>query len=140
MMTREETVDRKRGPRKGSGVSEPETDSQAMLWEMTCSLAADYGLCRTCAAQLAWGHQNGFSTVHAPCANCAHIVATLPTLKVNGWRTVKGRASRRADWPPTVTTDPEGTTVPEMPTVTVEAAIARRGVGTRAALVGGVTR
>ncbi len=76
----------------------PETESQARTWARVMQHALDFGLCDACAAQLAWACQNGFATVHPPCASCAAAVLRLPVPKLNGWRTVAGSASDRRAW------------------------------------------
>ena len=63
----------------------PESRSQAETWDRTRNRYAAVGLCDRCAAQAAWGHQLGFTEVHAPCEGCAEVVATLPVGQVNGW-------------------------------------------------------
>ncbi|MPV50276.1 hypothetical protein GCG21_09725 [Pseudactinotalea sp. HY160] len=82
-----------------SAHTRPETMREARTWEVVKNRALDYGLCHACAAQLAYGHQLGFtSTTHEPCGECLWIVATLPVAKSNGWRTVAGEAASREAW------------------------------------------
>ncbi|MDQ3222020.1 MAG: hypothetical protein M3Q75_00855, partial [Gemmatimonadota bacterium] len=66
----------------------PETLGQAWAWETVNGKYRSAGLCPVCASQAAWGHQNGFDTVHPPCAACAPIVAALPHELVPPWRTL----------------------------------------------------
>lgn len=49
----------------------PETLRQARRWDETAARYRAHGLDPSCAAQLAWGHQVGFSQVHPPCDECA---------------------------------------------------------------------
>lgn len=57
----------------------PETVAQARTWEVVKNAYRRDGLCDTCAAQAAWGHQNGFALIRPPCPACAPIVASFPT-------------------------------------------------------------
>ena len=79
--------------------SSPETPSEASGWEAVKKRGLDFGLCIRCASQLAWGCQNGFTTVHPPCEACAPLVALLPRERPNGWRTVNGASRDGANWP-----------------------------------------
>lgn len=76
----------------------PETASQAASWQRIVNLAVDAGLCRSCAAQIAYGAQNGFATVHPPCAACAPLVASWPVARLSGWRTPAGRLTSPSVW------------------------------------------
>jgi len=76
----------------------PETEGAARAWQRVVDHARTAGLCATCAAQLAWGVQNGFSTVHPPCDECAPIIAGWPVPRQKGWRTRTGRLSRAEAW------------------------------------------
>ena len=78
--------------------AKPETGDQAAAWQKVQTLAKRWGLCPSCASQLAWGHQGGFSTVQPPCADCASLIAVLPVEKPNGWRTVSGSAHSARSW------------------------------------------
>ena len=49
----------------------PETLRQARRWDETAARYRAQGLDPSCAAQLAWGHQVGFSQVHPVCGECA---------------------------------------------------------------------
>jgi hypothetical protein len=49
----------------------PETLRQARRWDETAARYRTRGLDPVCAAQLAWGHQVGFSQVHPVCDECA---------------------------------------------------------------------
>jgi hypothetical protein len=71
-----------------------ETPSQAREFDKTRNHYSRLGLCNRCAAQAAYGHADGFSTVHAPCAGCLPIVATLPTDEFGQWRS-QGRRLHR---------------------------------------------
>lgn len=64
-----------------------ETVREAITWENVCRRYEVKGLCRKCAGQAAWGHQNGFLSIHPPCATCAPLVAKLPMASSNdAWR------------------------------------------------------
>ncbi len=78
---------------------QPETPGQAFTWETVKNKALDFGLCHRCASQLAWGHQNGFSSLRPPCRECTPLIASLPKVRPNGWRSVEGTASRATSWP-----------------------------------------
>lgn len=85
--------------KQNSGSVRPETPGQAELCDRVTRLAHNLGgLCWRCSAQLAFGHQNGFASVHPPCASCAPVVQRLPVAKLNGWRTVAGIAADRRSW------------------------------------------
>lgn len=70
---------------------QPETPAQAREWTKTKNHYLRRGLCHRCAAQAAYGHADGFATVHAPCADCLPTVATMPTAQPNGWRSLSRR-------------------------------------------------
>jgi hypothetical protein len=72
----------------GSGKTDPETSREAQTWQTTLNLYLADGLCHRCAAQAAWGHQNGFSLVRPPCQVCRPIVDTFPVPagKDSPWR------------------------------------------------------
>jgi hypothetical protein len=74
--------------------NQPETPSQAREFDKTRNHYSRLGLCNRCAAQAAYGHADGFSTVHAPCVACLPIVATLPTDELEQWRS-QGRRLQR---------------------------------------------
>jgi hypothetical protein len=77
--------------RSGSAASQrPETLGQARTWDSNANAWEDFGLCRACAGQAAWGAQLGFAEVHPPCPDCAPKIAHLPTLKPNEWRMPEG--------------------------------------------------
>lgn len=79
----------------------PETLQQALTWQKVCRLAEAAGLCPRCAAQLAWGAQNGgggFSSVKAPCAPCTIVMLEWPVVRPNGWHTPRGTLSVPATW------------------------------------------
>lgn len=69
-----------------SKVARVETLEQARTFDRIASRYRKAGLCDTCAAQAAYGHQLGFSKVHRPCTSCEAQVALYPTVRVNGWR------------------------------------------------------
>jgi len=75
-------------------MSAPETLAQAREWDKTRNHYRRLGLCHRCAAQAAYGHADGFSTVKAPCTDCLPIVATLPTAQPNGWRSRSRRMGK----------------------------------------------
>ena len=77
----------------------PETMAQARAFQKVNAQALRFGLCPTCAAQIAWGTQLGFArTTREPCQTCTPLVALLPVAKPGGWRTVVGRAANWAPW------------------------------------------
>ena len=87
----------------------PETEQQAQSWQQVVKHAREAGLCYPCAAQLAWGVQNGFATIRKPCDDCAKVVETWPVVRPNGWRTPTGTLSRPPAWSahtPTAATEP----------------------------------
>lgn len=71
-----------------------ETFRQAQRWDAIKSHYRKLGLCHRCAAQAAYGSQDGFSTVHPPCPDCLPIIATFPTVKTNGWRSLPLQGGR----------------------------------------------
>lgn len=79
-------------------VMPPETEQQAETFRKVLVQARRFGFCIKCAAQLGWGHQNGFANVHPPCVACAPLVAELPKERLQGWRTVIGHADRWGPW------------------------------------------
>lgn len=79
----------------------PETQGQADAWQQVCRLAERAGLCSRCAAQFAWGAQEGsggFSSIHAPCAPCTIVMLDWPVVRANGWRTPRGKLSWSRTW------------------------------------------
>lgn len=56
----------------------PETRREAANWETAKNKYLAAGLCYRCAAQAAWGIQNGWGTIHPPCRACAPVVAAFP--------------------------------------------------------------
>jgi hypothetical protein len=69
--------------------SAPETVYAAVRWENVCRRYEAKGLCRRCAGQAAWGHQNGFLSIHDPCDVCKPVVAKLPMPSSNdAWRRI----------------------------------------------------
>lgn len=73
----------------------PETKSQADEHGRTMRHYLTLGICNACAGQAAWGHQNGFSSVHPPCLSCLPIVASFPTEQPAPWRSLSRRYGRR---------------------------------------------
>lgn len=67
----------------------PETVRQAANWDCNKGRYLRQGLCGTCAAQAAWGHQIGFTRSRPPCHACVPAVAGFPTEAANGWRKTK---------------------------------------------------
>lgn len=79
----------------------PETQGQAEAWQKVCRLAERVGLCSQCAAQLAWGAQEGsggFSSIHPPCAQCTIVMLEWPVARANGRRTPRGTLSAPSTW------------------------------------------
>jgi hypothetical protein len=79
----------------------PETPLQAQTWQRMKTLYLRLNLCHACAGQAAWGHQNGFSTIHPPCADCQPIVDELPVWKPGPWKAIKNRGQQPKPLPPT---------------------------------------
>lgn len=93
-----------------------ETVAQASSWEAVKRNAVAFGLCESCAAQLAWAHQDsagGFGSVHPPCDACRELLRSLPVGRPNGWRTVDGSASRSVAWPVNHVSDRQAVETPE---------------------------
>lgn len=64
-----------------------ETIRQAERWDVNKNRVVEAGLCHACAAQYAWGLQDGFTGSQPPCQSCSEIVArSLGVIKPNGWR------------------------------------------------------
>lgn len=74
--------------------SDPETNSQADEHGRTMRHYMRLGLCNRCAGQAAWGHQDGFSSIHPPCPSCLPIVASFPTKQPGPWRSYSRRYGR----------------------------------------------
>lgn len=70
--------------RKSEG--RPETNRQALTWDATKRHYILLGLCPRCAAQAAWGHQQGFAKVNPPCFACLPVVLTFPVNEHGEWR------------------------------------------------------
>jgi hypothetical protein len=77
----------------------PETPGQAASWLTRMNKYLELGLCHGCAAQAAYGHQNGFAphehvrgghmvieSIQPPCKACALVVAGFPVPAAGGWR------------------------------------------------------
>jgi hypothetical protein len=77
-----------------NNIPQPETPAQAREWDKTKNHYRRLGLCHRCAAQGAYGHADGFSTVQVPCTECLPIVAILPTSQPNGWRSQSRRRGK----------------------------------------------
>ena len=73
-----------------SGPAEPETVTQAKVWDRKRKRYLIAGLCNVCAAQAAWGHALGFGKdrIKEPCNACQPIVDGLPDAGPRGskWR------------------------------------------------------
>lgn len=85
-----------------STLTEPESVRQAQRHESVTNSYRLAGLCVRCAAQAAYGHQHGFSTVRRPCTACRSVVERFPVGKPNGWRALPsetGFASRPGGGP-----------------------------------------
>lgn len=59
---------------RARGKDRPESPGQARCWETVRGKYVAAGLCSGCAAQAAWGHQNGFANIAPPCSGCAPVV------------------------------------------------------------------
>jgi hypothetical protein len=89
----------------------PETPRQVRTWQAFKNAYLSRGLCSRCAAQAAFGHQNGFTAgpgrtaVRPPCDSCTPIVATFPIAVAEGsqWRKIGGLS--RAGTPTPGTTE-----------------------------------
>lgn len=80
----------------GPGKVRPETLEQARTWTRYRNHYAEViGLCDTCAAQAAYGHQHGWNAVDKPCLTCLPLVGSLPRSAGNGWRYAEPHAGRR---------------------------------------------
>jgi hypothetical protein len=81
----------------------PEELGQALAWDRRRdAYAYRAGLCDRCAASASWGHALGWTRVpHAPCEQCAPIVATFPEETSHpSWRAyTRGRVSARSGRP-----------------------------------------
>jgi hypothetical protein len=67
----------------------PETIRQAETFTTVRNYYAGIGLCNRCAAQAAWGHEDGgtgFKGIHDPCAKCQPLVDTFPAPAYGKWR------------------------------------------------------
>lgn len=69
-------------------MAQPETLRQSQRWDATKSVYLRQGLCHGCAAQAAWGHQQGFHEVRTPCQACSPTVATFPHRRTDKWSTL----------------------------------------------------
>lgn len=67
---------------------EPESVSQAKVWDRKYRRYQLAGLCSTCAANAAWGHQCGFGEISDPCPECQPTVNAFDTSGPRGskWR------------------------------------------------------
>lgn len=70
-----------------------ETLWQAKTFDTTKRHYERLGLCRVCAAQASFGHQQGlgFSQIKPPCHKCQPIVDTFPVDKPGLWRSCSRR-------------------------------------------------
>lgn len=66
----------------------PESPRQAQWWGILLARYLRAGLCRTCAAQAAYGHQHGRMAVEPPCDGCRPVLDLFPLPQVNGWRSL----------------------------------------------------
>lgn len=82
-----------------SAVNAPESPGQARLWDRTFDWYQAAGLCARCASQAAWGHQIGWTQVHAPCDRCTCVVSTFPLEQMGGWRSVPKQARTAREQP-----------------------------------------
>lgn len=80
-----------------------ETIGQAQTWDLVSARYRAVGFCNACAAQAAWGHQLGFTTVKPPCLSCAGL--TPPD----------GPGARVARWTGEPTPDTRATEHPDRP-------------------------
>jgi hypothetical protein len=93
-------------------LAEPETQAQAITWDAVKAKYVSDGLCHTCAAQAAWGHQLGWHyrssrpwpgggrSIKPPCEQCASTVATFPVeIPGSAWRRWPKGDRRPADSP-----------------------------------------
>jgi len=55
-----------------------ESIRQAQTFDVVLKKYKAIGLCHACAAQAAWGHQNGFASIKPPCAQCVELLPGLP--------------------------------------------------------------
>jgi hypothetical protein len=69
----------------------PESLSQAQHCDRNKVRYLTAGLCHTCSAQAAWGHQLGFSQIKDPCSQCREVVAALPAPATGPWRKLDRR-------------------------------------------------
>lgn len=76
----------------------PESFSQAESFDRVLAHALTAGICASCAAQVAWGAQNGFGSVRPPCDKCSALVRTFPNARGNGWRTGPGTLAHSQAW------------------------------------------
>lgn len=67
---------------------EPETLSQAKVWDRKNKRYLIAGLCPLCASQAAWGHSIGFQKIKDPCTECQPLVDAFDTPGPRGskWR------------------------------------------------------
>jgi hypothetical protein len=67
---------------------QPETPTQARVWDRKYKRYIVAGLCLICAAQAAWGHSIGFGNINDPCDECQPLVNEFDTPGPRGskWR------------------------------------------------------
>lgn len=75
-------------------MTNPESPSSAREWDKTKVHYVRLGLDSRCAAQAAYGSQDGFAEVRPPCENCLPIVDTFPTEEPGPWRSYSRRHGR----------------------------------------------
>lgn len=57
-------------------------------WDQVKAQYVNHGLCSLCAAQAAWGHQDGFRRIMPPCDECFSIIVRLPGKGAGDWRSL----------------------------------------------------
>lgn len=80
-------------------LTRPESLHDARAHGRITELYKEDGLCTWCAAQVAYGHQHGFRAISKPKRDhvvCNAILAGLPKVQFNGWRSVAGAAHLRS--------------------------------------------
>lgn len=75
-------------------IHQTESAGEARWHQTTTNAYLAAGLCHSCAAQAAYGHQLGWSKVNQPCTVCRPIVAAFPQPQVNDWRSKPRDASK----------------------------------------------
>lgn len=78
-------------------INQTETPAQAQRFDTVRKHYDSLGLCPSCAAQAAYGHQHGFSVAKSPCQECWQIIARFPRQEANGWRSLEWQKYRQSD-------------------------------------------